>query len=231
MKIRQSKNEERIFQLNKTRIAKCVDVFVSSVLIHQLSYLKYEICYSQGCKAVDVVPTCGLAGGYPRFGGTYCLYNQPWRWRVPHRRWHSRTSPYVYCKILGRLSDNWAFWWKALLRVSNVNIWDGNSNILIIFYGLFIMSLWGPEGWGVAGFCCRETARRRIDRAEHCCWDLRPSLTTPASASMSLTMVLRAVWGSDCPLHLKHSLLHACNIKFRTGMQCKMAMVGSLQSL
>jgi hypothetical protein len=95
-------------------------------------------------------------------------------------------------QIVDRLSDNSAFWWKAL-RVTNVNIRDGNSKILIIFYGLCIMSLWGPGGWAVAGFACRETARQGIDRAEHCCRAQHP---TPRPSSPT-HYTLRAVWGTE----------------------------------
>jgi hypothetical protein len=41
-----------------------------------------------------IITSCGLVGRYQRFGGTYCLYLQGWRWKqyVPPKRWYLPTS-------------------------------------------------------------------------------------------------------------------------------------------
>ena len=89
-----------------------------------------------------------------------------------------------------------AFWCEDLL-LPVVKLRDWNSSILIIRYGLRIMSLWGcgeRAGRGQQlGFGCRETAKQGIDRTEYCCRNTAalPPPTAPNLLSVRSPCCLR----------------------------------------
>jgi hypothetical protein len=120
------------------------------------------------------------------------------------------------------------------LRVTIVSIGDGNSTILIILYGLLVMSLWGSEGWWEQlGFGCGDAARQEIDRrTEHCCRDQHPPCPLPPHTPASLTTlsVLCEVvsrYSTQITFCFMSSLLSTC--KVNTKREAMSVSVSSLR--
>jgi hypothetical protein len=82
-----------------------------------------------------VVTQCGLVGRYQRFGGTYCLHLQPWRWMqyVSPKRFYRLTSPHgattqnINIDILSMTSKN-IIQLQNYLKVTYILQLDPNAN-------------------------------------------------------------------------------------------------------
>jgi hypothetical protein len=104
------------------------------------------------------------------------------------------------------------FWCKELL-LPVVKLWDCYSSILIIRYGLRIMSLWGwgveagrGSSWGSAAG--RRPSRESIARSIVAGTPPPPSATPRLRPPSSSHYAHRAVWGVQSLLRLIHVLIH-----------------------